>query len=93
MSGNEHAHGPDEVGSGGVPLDERFAHLGHIEIAAEMYVSMTPVPNTMPVPADADEWIAAFGRVAADGKTRVDLDPQGNSSRWVLRPDETGDRP
>ncbi|MFB6505655.1 hypothetical protein ACFC07_21810 [Streptomyces sp. NPDC056099] len=99
MSGNEHAHGPDEVGSGGVPPTDRLAHLGHIEHPVEMYAIMKPVSNTMPAPADADEWIAAFGRVVADGnlpggdgKTSVDLDPQSSVSRWALRPEIKGMR-
>lgn len=88
MSGNEHAHGPDEVGSGGVPPADRLAHLGHIEKPVELYTIMSPVSNTMPTPDDADEWVAAFGSVIAsgnlrgsDGKTSmtmlVDTDPQG----------------
>ncbi len=71
-----------------VPPGDRLAHLGHIEHPVEMYVIMKPVPNSMPVPADADEWISAFGRVVtdgylpgSDGKTStamiVDTDPQG----------------
>ncbi|MER6230974.1 hypothetical protein ACFUC2_04765 [[Kitasatospora] papulosa] len=72
-----------------VPPGDRLAHLGHIEHPAEPYVIMKQVSNSLPVPDDADEWIAAFGRVIAggnlpggDGKTSsrpmiVDTDPQG----------------
>lgn len=91
MSGNERADGPDEVGSGGVPPAEFVARLRRGEHPAEMYTIMRPVPNTMPVPDDADEWIAAFGRVLApgnlpggDGKTSttmlLDTDPQGTAA-------------
>ncbi|MGC4950943.1 hypothetical protein ACLQ2N_32725 [Streptomyces sp. DT224] len=91
MSGNERADGPGEVGSGGVPPGDRLAHLGHIEHPTQMYAIMKPVPNTMPVPDDADEWVAAFGRVitgghlpGGDGKTSmpmiVDTDPQGTAA-------------
>ncbi|PRH81084.1 hypothetical protein C6N75_00630 [Streptomyces solincola] len=88
MSGNERADGPDEVGSRGVPPAEFVARLQRGEHPAEMDTIMKPVPNTMPVPDDADEWIAAFGRVitgghlpGGDGKTSttmfLDTDPQG----------------
>ncbi|MFD9248421.1 hypothetical protein [Streptomyces bottropensis] len=91
MSGNERADGPDEVGSGGVAPAEFVARLGRGEHPAQMYAIMKPVPNTMPVPDDADEWIAAFGRVitgghlpGGDGKTSmtmvVDTDPQGTAA-------------
>ncbi|MGA5411599.1 hypothetical protein ACPCSC_30630 [Streptomyces lavendulocolor] len=92
MSGNECADGRDEVGSRGVPPEEFVARLARGEHpAAEMYTIMTPVPNPMPVPDDAEEWIAAFGRVitgghlpGGDGKTSmtmiVDTDPQGTAA-------------
>ncbi|MFI9052419.1 hypothetical protein [Streptomyces sp. NPDC053427] len=75
-----------------VPPGDRLAHRGHIEHPAQMYAIMKPVPNTMPPPADADEWIAAFGRVitgghlpGGDGKTDIrtriaDTDPQGTAA-------------
>ncbi|MFD3815148.1 hypothetical protein ACFWRZ_08780 [Streptomyces rubiginosohelvolus] len=40
--------------------------LAHLESPAEMYTIMRLVPNSMPVPDDMDEWIAAFGRVISD---------------------------
>ncbi|MGW0757137.1 hypothetical protein ACWD1Y_11715 [Streptomyces sp. NPDC002814] len=85
-----------------VPPGDRLAHLGHIEHPVEMYTVMKPVPNTMPMPDDADEWVAAFGRVIAggnlpggDGKTSsrpmiVDTDPPGSVYRWELRPEIKG---
>ncbi|MEV0487255.1 hypothetical protein AB0I69_42485 [Streptomyces sp. NPDC050508] len=72
-----------------VPPGDRLAHLGHIEHPTELYTIMKPVPNTLPAPPDAEEWIASFGQVVADGnlpggdgKTSsramiLDLDPQG----------------
>ncbi|WP_433860183.1 hypothetical protein [Streptomyces kronopolitis] len=75
-----------------VPPADRLAHLGHIEHPVEMYAVMKPVPNSLPEPADAEEWVAAFGRVMADGNlpggdgktsTRIkvtDLDPQGDAA-------------
>ncbi|MBT2511661.1 hypothetical protein J7I98_38970 [Streptomyces sp. ISL-98] len=66
MSEDERAHGPDEVGSGGVPPQDRLAHLGHVERPAQMYAIMKTVSNTMPVPADADEWMQSFTRAAVE---------------------------
>lgn len=95
MSGNEHAHGPGEVDSGGVPPADRLAQFGHIEKPVEMYTIMKPVPNTMPTPADADEWVAAFNRVTTgghlsggDGKSSmiVDTDPQGTAAAPLCGP-------
>ncbi|MFG2408782.1 hypothetical protein ACGFR8_31450 [Streptomyces brevispora] len=81
----------DDPGWGAVPPGDRLAHLGHIEHPMELYTHMTPVSNTMPAPADADEWIAAFGRVVADGNLPggdgrtgtamiMDTDPQGTAA-------------
>lgn len=93
MSGNERADGPDEVGSGGVSPAEFVARLGRGEHPAQVYAIMKLVPNTMPVPDDADEWIAAFSRrvrtagnllPGGDGKTSMamiwDTDPQGTAA-------------
>ncbi|MFJ3140204.1 hypothetical protein ACIPK5_30460 [Streptomyces sp. NPDC086843] len=63
MSGNERANGPDEVGSGGLSPAEFVERLGRGE--HPRYAIMKPVPNTMPIPDDADEWIETFGRVLA----------------------------
>ncbi|MFD0352919.1 hypothetical protein ACFVHW_04105 [Streptomyces sp. NPDC127110] len=67
FTGNERGDGADEVGSGGVPPADRLAYLAHTEHPVQMYAIMKPVPNTMPVPDDADEWAAAFGPVITGG--------------------------
>ncbi|MGW7594447.1 hypothetical protein, partial [Streptomyces rubiginosohelvolus] len=73
---------------------DRLAHLGHIEHPVETYTIMRLTPNTMPVPDDADEWVAAFGRVLApgnlpggDAKTStikiIGTDPQSTATHWA----------
>ncbi|WP_404949037.1 hypothetical protein HFP70_35230 [Streptomyces sp. ARC14] len=68
MSGNERAEGPNEVGSGGTSPAEFVARLRRGEHPVQMYTVMKPVPNPVPVPDDADEWVAAFGRVVTGGR-------------------------
>ncbi|WP_329453199.1 hypothetical protein OG894_42125 (plasmid) [Streptomyces sp. NBC_01724] len=84
-----------------VPPGDRLAHLGHVEHPVQTYRIMKPVPNDRPVPADAEEWFASFGRVVVaenlpggNGKTSIVIgtDPQGDLSAWSTAGDtESGE--
>ncbi|MGW1764504.1 hypothetical protein ACWCQL_10545 [Streptomyces sp. NPDC002073] len=54
-----------------VPPGDRLAHLGHIEHPVEMYTVMKPVPNTVPLSAGTDEWIASFDQAAMNQEGRA----------------------
>jgi hypothetical protein len=60
MSESARAHGLGEVGSGGVPPQDRLAQLGHVSQPAQMYAIMKPVSKPVSVPADTNERMRSF---------------------------------
>ncbi|RSS94252.1 hypothetical protein EF903_06860 [Streptomyces sp. WAC05292] len=56
--------------------EDRLGHLGHVEHPEQMYAVMKPVPNSLPEPADIEEWLKSFAADTLHVPPTIDFDPQ-----------------
>ncbi|WP_330335609.1 hypothetical protein OHS33_38910 (plasmid) [Streptomyces sp. NBC_00536] len=64
---------------------DRLSHLGHVERPEQVYAIMKPVPNSLPEPADTEQWSASFAAAARHVPLTIDFDPQPSINGWVTR--------